>query len=51
MRGVNSRNQEKGVILPAWAHEILKKGNNLHVFIAMCLFCMFELLCINVFEL
>ena len=51
MGGVNSPNQEKEVILQAWVHEILKKGKILHVFITISLFHMFELLCINVFEL
>ena len=43
--------EKKGVILQAWVREILKKGKVLHVFITICLFHMFELLCINVFEL
>ena len=51
MGGANSRTQEKGVILQAWVREILKKGKIWHVFIAICLFRMFEYLCINVFEL
>ena len=51
MGGANSRNQENGVILQAWVREILKRGKFLHVFITICLFRMFELLCINVFEL
>ena len=51
MGGANSRNQEKGVILQAWVREILEKGNILHAFITICLFRMFELLCMNAFEL
>ena len=45
MGGANLRNQEKGV------REIWKKDKILHVSITVCLFRMFELLCINVFEL
>ena len=51
MGGANSRNQEKAVILQEWVREILKKGNILRAFITICLFRMFELLCINVIEL
>ena len=42
---------KKGVIFQAWVRGILKKGKILHVFISICLFRMFESLCINVFEL
>ena len=51
MGGANSRNQEKGFILQAWVSEILKKVTILHVVITICLFHMFELLCMDVFEL
>ena len=51
MGGVNSRNQEKGIILQAWVCEILKKDKILHIIITICLFQMFGLLCMNVFEL
>ena len=51
MGGANSRNQEKKVIYQARVREIMKKGKILHVFIYICLFRMFELLCINMFEL
>ena len=47
----NWRNQEQEVILQEWVREILKKGKILHAFISICLFRMFELLCIDVFEL
>ena len=46
-RGVEKA-RGKRVILKAWVCEILKKGKILHVFITICLFRMFELLCINV---
>ena len=51
MGGPNSRNEEKGVILQERVREILKKGKIWQLFIAICLFRMFEELCINVFEL
>ena len=51
MGGANLRNQEKGVILQARVREILKKGKILHVSITIYLFRMFELSCINVYEL
>ena len=49
------RNREiknKRSFLQAWVREILKKkGKILHAFISICLFRMFQLLCIDVFEL
>ena len=43
--------KKKWVILQAWVREILKRGKIWHVFIVICLFRMFDQLCINVFEL
>ena len=50
MGGANPGNHEKRVIFQAWVRGILKKGKIFHVFISICLFHVFELLCINVFE-
>ena len=51
MEGANSRNQEKGGHFAGMSPQNFEKGLILHVFITNFLFLMFELLCINVFEL
>ena len=43
--------KKKGSFFQAWAREIFKKGKILHVLISICLFRMFELLCVNVFDI